>query len=46
MIEETAQKLQKAKVCTTLDLKNGVLHAEFIENSRKYTAFVTNEKEY
>lgn len=42
LIEDVLNRLEKLKVFTTFDLKNGFFHVK----SRKYIAFVTHEGEY
>lgn len=39
IIEEQLDKLQGAKIYTTMDMENGFLHVRIEEGSRKYTAF-------
>lgn len=46
LIDDVIQRLQEAKVFTTLDLKNGFLHVPIEKDSRKYTAFVTPSGQY
>ncbi|XP_011688730.1 PREDICTED: uncharacterized protein K02A2.6-like [Wasmannia auropunctata] len=46
LIEDQLDKLQEAKVFTTLDLRNGFFHVNVAEDSRKYTAFVTHCGQY
>ena len=41
IIEEVLEQLYNAKVFSILDLKNGFLHVDIEESSKKYTAFVT-----
>jgi len=40
LIEDQLDRLQGAKIFSTLDLKNGFFHVEVAEESRKYTSFV------
>lgn len=42
VIEDHVDKLSKANVFSTLDLKNGYFHLSVHEESTKYTAFVTH----
>ena len=42
LIEDQLDKLQDAKLFTTIDLKNGFFHVAVEKSSRKYTAFVTH----
>jgi len=46
VIDDVLAKLQKAKVYTTLDLRNGFFHVPVAEDSRKYTSFVTQNGQY
>ena len=46
LIEDLLDKLQSARVFSTLDLKNGFFHVSVEEKSRKYTAFVTHRGHY
>lgn len=46
IIEEQLDKLQNAKVYTTLDLKDGFFHVPIEEESRKYTAFTVPSGQY
>lgn len=46
LIEDQLDRLQNAKIFSTLDLKNGFFHVSVSEPSRKYTAFVTNNGQY
>ena len=41
LIEDQLDRLQGAKVFSTLDLENGFFHVPIHEDSQKYTAFVT-----
>lgn len=41
MIEDQLDRLQDAKVFSTLDLKNGFFHVSVDDSSQKYTAFIT-----
>jgi len=40
LIDDQLDRLQGAKIFTTLDLKNGFFHVKVDENSRKFTAFI------
>ncbi|XP_036339729.1 uncharacterized protein LOC118749046 [Rhagoletis pomonella] len=42
LIDDVLDKLQGAKVFTTLDLKNGFFHVPVALDSRKYTSFATH----
>lgn len=46
LIEDHLDRLQDARIFSTLDLKNGFFHVEMEKNSRKYTAFVTPDGQY
>ncbi|CAK1581582.1 unnamed protein product [Parnassius mnemosyne] len=46
LIEDQIDRLKGAKVFTTLDLKNGFMHVNVHEESRKFTAFVTPQGQY
>ena len=46
VIEDLIDKLQEARVFSTIDLKNGFLHVSVSEESRKYTAFVTQNGQF
>lgn len=46
VIEDQIDKLQGAKIFSTLDLKNGFFHVPVEESSIKYTAFVTPRGHY
>lgn len=41
LIEDQIDKLQSARIFSTLDLKNGFFHVPVDEESRKFTAFTT-----
>ena len=43
LIEDQLDKLQGARVFSTLDLKNGFLHVPIDESSQKYTAFIVSD---
>ncbi|XP_049308582.1 uncharacterized protein LOC125777521 [Bactrocera dorsalis] len=46
LVDEVLDKLQGAKVFTTLDLKNGFYHVPVEPDSRKYTSFVTHSGQF
>lgn len=46
LIEDQLDKLQKGKIFSTLDFTNGYFHVSVKEESRKYTAFVTQTGQY
>ena len=46
LIEDVLDKLQEARVFSTLDLKNGFFHVKVDGESRKYTAFVTHAGQF
>lgn len=46
LIDDVIQRLQAAKVFTTLDLKNGYFHVPMDCVSIKYTSFVTHNGQY
>ena len=46
LIEDQLDRLQKAYVFSTLDLKNGFFHVPIEEKSKKYTAFVTYQGQF
>lgn len=46
LIEDQIDKLSKAKVFSTLDLKNGFFHVNVEKNSRKYTSLVIYNGQY
>ena len=46
LIEDVLDKLQSARVFSTLDLRNGFFHVPVEEDSKKYTAFVTHRGHY
>lgn len=46
IIDDHIDKLSKAKVFSTLDLKNGYFHLSVHEESIKYTSFVTHNGQY
>ncbi|XP_076652416.1 uncharacterized protein LOC143358826 [Halictus rubicundus] len=46
LIEDQLDKLQGARIFSTLDLKNGFFHVQVDEASREYTSFVTPYGQY
>lgn len=46
VIEEVFDKLEEARIFTTLDLKNRLFHVEIEKSSNKYTSFKTPEEKY
>lgn len=46
LIDDQLDRLQSAKIFTTLDLENGFFHVEVDEDSRKFTAFITRDGQY
>lgn len=46
LIEDQLDRLQNAKVFSTIDLKNGFFHVDLALTSRKYTSFVTHSGQY
>ncbi|GIX76875.1 retrovirus-related Pol polyprotein from transposon 297 [Caerostris darwini] len=46
LIDDVLDKLQDAKVYTTLHLKNGFFHVAVDEESRKFTSFVVPDGQY
>lgn len=46
IIEDQIDKLQGARVYTTLDLENGFFHVAIEEESSKYTAFIVPNGHY
>lgn len=46
VIDDVLQRLQDAKVFTTLDLKNGFFHVPIEEDSQRYTSFVTHRGQF
>lgn len=46
LIEDQLDRLQEAKIFTTLDLKNGFFHVPIEKESRHYTSFVTHKGQY
>jgi len=46
LIEDQLDKLQGAKVFSTMDLRNGFFHVNVTSDSRKYTSFVTHCGQY
>jgi len=46
LIDDQLDRLQKALVFSTIDLRNGFFHVPFAESSRKYTSFVTQSGQY
>lgn len=45
-MDDILDKLQKVKIFSTIDLKNGFFHVPVNENSRKYLSFVTQSGQY
>ncbi|GFV87087.1 retrovirus-related Pol polyprotein from transposon 412 [Trichonephila clavipes] len=46
LIEDVLDKLQEAKVYTTLDLKNGFFHVDVNEDCKHLTSFVVPDEEF
>lgn len=46
LIEDQLDRLQGAKLFSTIDLKNGFFHVKMDESSRKYTAFIVPDGHY
>ncbi|GFY31347.1 transposon Tf2-6 polyprotein [Trichonephila clavipes] len=46
LIEDVLDKLQEAKVYTTLDLKNGFFHVDVIEDSKNLTSFIVPDGQF
>jgi len=46
LIDDQLDRLQKALVFSTIDLRNGFFHVPVAESSRKYTSFVTQSGQY
>ncbi|XP_036347914.1 uncharacterized protein LOC118757296, partial [Rhagoletis pomonella] len=46
LLDDVIERLQGAKLFTTLDLANGFFHVPVEAKSRKYTAFVTHNGQY
>ncbi|XP_039960847.1 uncharacterized protein LOC120774994 [Bactrocera tryoni] len=46
IIDDVLERLQSARVFTTLDLENGFSHVPVERNSRKFTSFVTHSGQY
>lgn len=46
IIEDQLDKLEGAKIFSTIDLKNGFFHVGVEQDSRKYTSFVTDMGQY
>lgn len=46
LIEDQLDKLQGAKIFTTLDLENEFFHVAMDEESIKYTSFITPDAQY
>uniref|UniRef100_W8C8Q1 RNA-directed DNA polymerase n=1 Tax=Ceratitis capitata TaxID=7213 RepID=W8C8Q1_CERCA len=46
LIDDVLDRLQSAKVFTTLDLRNGFFHVPLASEHRKYTSFVTHSGQY
>ncbi|GFW83356.1 retrovirus-related Pol polyprotein from transposon 412 [Trichonephila clavipes] len=46
LIEDVLDTLQEAKVYSTLDLRNGLFHADVDEDCRKYTSFIVPDGQF
>lgn len=46
LIEDQLDRLQGAKMFSTIDLKNGFFHVKVAEESRKYTSFIVPTGQY
>lgn len=46
LIDEQLDRLQNARVFSTLDLKDGFFHVPIVETSRKYASFVTAQGQF
>lgn len=46
LIDDQLDRLQSAKVFTTLDLENGFFHVKVDEDSRKFTAFIIPDGDF
>ncbi|GFU61566.1 hypothetical protein TNCV_844261 [Trichonephila clavipes] len=46
IIENVLDTLQKAKVYSTLDLRNGFFHVDVDEDCRKYTSFIVPDGQF
>lgn len=46
LIEDVLDKLQEARVFSTLDLKNGFFHVSVKKQSRRFTSFVTDKGQF
>jgi len=46
LIEDQLDKLQEAKIFSTMDLRNGFFHVNVTSDSRKYTSFITHCGQY
>lgn len=46
LIDDQVKKLYKARVFSTIDLKNGFFHVPVEKSSRRYTAFITESGTY
>ncbi|GFW75816.1 hypothetical protein TNCV_4429991 [Trichonephila clavipes] len=46
IIEDVLDTLQKAKVYSTLDLRNGFFHVDVDEDCRKYTSFIVPDGQF
>jgi len=46
LIDDQLNRLQGARIFTTLDLKNGFFHVDVDEDSRKFTAFIIPDGQY
>lgn len=46
LIEDVLDRLQKARVFSSIDLRNGYFHVHVKKDARKYTSFVTHNGQY
>lgn len=46
LIEDILDRLQNARVFSSIDLKNGFFHVSISKDDRKYTSFVTHNGQY
>ncbi|GFS55953.1 hypothetical protein TNCV_2564261 [Trichonephila clavipes] len=46
LIDDVLDRLQEAKVYTTLDLKNGFFHVDVNEDCRKFTSFIVPDGQF
>jgi len=46
LIEDQLDRLQDARIFSSIDLKNGFFHVGIEEGSRKYTSFVTHNEQF